>query len=711
MLKIKKDYLFFLIIFLASFFFLGRAVFPGRDEIIYGGDLLTQFYYWKGYLAQNLRQMIVPFWNPYNFSGTPFLAHPTTTPFYPSTFLFLVLPLNLAFSLNYFIHLSIGGIGLFYFARKYSDRLSSLIGAIAFIWSGYFAARIYAGHVDILTTAVWIPWIMASFISLSQEPQSKKKLITAVFSLAMMILAGYGAYLVFIAFFISLYLVYLFLKKTKLISLVILSYFFAFAASVSLTSIQWIPAWQLSKYSIRGMGLPYDLASWGSLPISGLKLFIDPLNRTELNKITFNLGGGPMENPFDHYPGKVLLITVLLFLFIFIASKFIYKDKNKIKINFDFWFFGIAGLLFLSLSFAQNSTPNLHYLLYSLVPLYRYIRIPIQNLVIPVVLLPVIFSYIISKIKFAPLKLLAGFLVLGDLFLFGRQYIFLTEPPPKYIESAILDPVKLDSKEGRLLPALRVTSPLLTRFDLNFSLKYRIETTSGYDPVILKNYYDFIDAANGSKQSSLLLYNVEIPPVLLKKETLDFLNVNRILTDVQNVGTQDFPEMGKGPGFILMENKNPLPLVFPVYKVNEFESEIELKQLIAQNKSNLSKEINLLKNELQDIPGKVSECTENDTDYEIEQLQKNINSIIFKVHTSCPAFLTGSLVNYPGWRAKIDGKDTRVMNSNIAFRAIYVPSGVHTVEYYYFPGIYITGFLISLISAIGFLLILRRNYR
>src|SRR3990167_8418215 len=103
--------LYFVLLFLLVFLFIGKALFPNPDQIIYGGDLITQFYFWKVYLAENLRQGIIPFWNPYNFSGTPFLAHPAVAAFYPATLLYLIFPLNIAFSWNYFIHLLIGALG------------------------------------------------------------------------------------------------------------------------------------------------------------------------------------------------------------------------------------------------------------------------------------------------------------------------------------------------------------------------------------------------------------------------------------------------------------------------------------------------------------------------------------------------------------------------------------------------------------------------
>src|SRR3989344_4001948 len=149
--EIKKEFIVILIITLLAGLFLGKTLFPSNNQIIYGGDLLSQFYYWKGFLKDSIGKGVIPFWNPYNFSGTPFLPHPGIAAFYPLTLVFLLLPLNLAFSWTIYFHLLIAGTGMYLLSRRYADKLISLISALIFMFSGYFAARIYAGHIDLLT--------------------------------------------------------------------------------------------------------------------------------------------------------------------------------------------------------------------------------------------------------------------------------------------------------------------------------------------------------------------------------------------------------------------------------------------------------------------------------------------------------------------------------------------------------------------------------
>src|SRR3989338_11216748 len=102
--------------------------------------------------------------------------------------------------------------------------------------------------------------------------------------------------------------------------------------ATGLSALSWLPTWQLTGNSIRGQGLPYQLASWGSLPVSGLKLFLNPLDRVELNKISFNLGGGPKTNPFDHFIGRTIILIVFGFIILYFLNH-ILSFKKKITIN------------------------------------------------------------------------------------------------------------------------------------------------------------------------------------------------------------------------------------------------------------------------------------------------------------------------------------------------------------------------------------------
>ncbi len=670
-------YLFFIVLSLLLFF--GKTLIPSAGQIIYGGDLLSQFYFWKGYLVDNLQQGIIPFWNPYNFSGTPFLSHPAVATFYPATILYLMFPLQIAFSWNYFIHLLIGSLGMYVLGRLYADKITSLFSAVVFALSGYFAARIYAGHVDLLTGAVWMPWIFYSFKKLIAKPNKKNVLVSTLF-LVLQILAGYQAYVLFILEFITLYFIYkiviaITLKKQR-IFLKIISFVLPIIFSILITAIQWLPTWQLARESIRGQGMSYDLASWGSLPLSGIRLFLDPLNREELNKIVFNLGGGPLPNPFDHFTGIIPIAIVVIFLSLKLISymniKAIKRYVQYVQIDKDFWFFLIACFLFLAISLGSYLPLNIHNILYNYVPFYKFIRIPLQHLIIVVFLVPIMSGMCLQRIRNKWINILLVLLVVAELLYFGKKYILLTEIPDRRNDAQLISYLQKNLKGERLLPLYRVTSPVLNYLDLNAPLKYKLATTSGYDPVILKNYYDFIDTLNGSKASSISYYNVEIPPVRVEGELFKYLNSRYVLTEKGQLASSH------GEFIPVLERGN-----YTLYRYNNTLSRFSLVN---------NKDCGL------DHEGKIS------------VISYSANKIILRVETDCEAILSTGEVYYPGWKAKIDGVETRIHKINVAFRSVYIPKGNHKVEIYYSPEIYYMGGAISLFGMTATYLIIKKVY-
>ena len=67
---------------------------------------------------------------------------------------------------------------------------------------------------------------------------------------------------------------------------------------------------------------------------------------------------------------------------------------------------------------------------------------------------------------------------------------------------------------------------------------------------------------------------------------------------------------------------------------------------------------------------------------------------------------------YPGWHAEVDGRERPILAADLAFRAVAVPPGRHTVRFFYRPTGVIAGGALSLAAllAIGVCLIgLRRR--
>ena len=80
-----------------------RFVF-GTDTVSH--DYIMHYYGWAKSIGEHGE---LPLWNPYLFSGFPMIASAALCPFYPSQWLYFILPFNTAFTMQYVLALAVGG--------------------------------------------------------------------------------------------------------------------------------------------------------------------------------------------------------------------------------------------------------------------------------------------------------------------------------------------------------------------------------------------------------------------------------------------------------------------------------------------------------------------------------------------------------------------------------------------------------------------------
>ncbi len=82
--------------------------------------------------------------------------------------------------------------------------------------------------------------------------------------------------------------------------------------------------------------------------------------------------------------------------------------------------------------------------------------------------------------------------------------------------------------------------------------------------------------------------------------------------------------------------------------------------------------------------------------------------VAVQTDAASPAFLVLSDVNYPGWQAWIDGKSTRIFQTNYVQRGVNIPAGKHFVRFEFHPFSFKLGAGITVASLFGCLYWLRR---
>lgn len=107
----------------------------------------------------------VPLWNPYMFGGLPFVGAMHGDIFYPTAWLRLILPIDVAMNLGFAIHIMMAGFFAYLFFRVL--RISwtgALAGGMAYQLCGVVASLVSPGHDGKLFVSAWMPLILTSLV-------------------------------------------------------------------------------------------------------------------------------------------------------------------------------------------------------------------------------------------------------------------------------------------------------------------------------------------------------------------------------------------------------------------------------------------------------------------------------------------------------------------------------------------------------------------
>ena len=116
------------------------AIFPQNHLV---ADLILENYAWKRFLVEAISERELPLWDPYVFSGHPFLANGQHSALYPLSIVFYVLPLWRAYGIFIWLQLGLAGVFSCLFARVLGvGRLGGLIAGITFQFSGFMVVSV-----------------------------------------------------------------------------------------------------------------------------------------------------------------------------------------------------------------------------------------------------------------------------------------------------------------------------------------------------------------------------------------------------------------------------------------------------------------------------------------------------------------------------------------------------------------------------------------
>lgn len=696
------------------------VLYPSSGKLLFGNDIFRSYHYFRMFARQSLYSGIIPWWNPYLFSGAPFIANPSVSFWYPPNWLFFIFHHRDVYALLIPLHILLAMTGMYWLCRRWMAGIPAWVAGLTFGLSGYFMARVWEGHIDIITSAPFLPIVFGMFWKAMEKP-TRRAIAFASLVYAIQIYAGYQTIALFTGWAIGLAAFFISLRQRSVRPVVtVLTGLFL---TVGLAALQLLPAQEFFRHSFRTYPLPYSWAVMGSLAVTNLKQFIAPFVLGD--QYTYQ-GVRPNYGELVGYIGKVPLGLAILFVIFMFATLRRSRFPQKTSVTpAVIWVFFVLSVLAIWVSMGWYAPIDLNHALWQTIPFYRYLRIPARHLILFVFGMSALAGFGFAKVRNQMIQVLLIVAILADLLPYARHFIEVkNEPesshdsklvalfsPPRCRNSFTSGVVDAGCELSRVLPNFNVGMGTRDALDFDAAMAYPFFSASGYDPSILKNYYEFIAAASGTTKPDVQQSDVQVPYLNVHTFYADMLNIKYVLVpswfDSVGGSSERFPLVLDDPKtyfWRLYENKTVMPRFFLVPKVVILPDRDAVA--LAISKQSYNPKTTVLVDQSSASMNFLGDCGTGEGGM-VVVTSYAASRIALSVESPCNAFLTSSEVMYPGWDATVDGVKTNLFEGNLAFRTMIVPRGNHTIIMEYKPRIFLIGGLISFLTAMGMIVWVR----
>lgn len=740
-------------------FFMGTVLWPAPGLALGGYDVRGLFSPWLEWTRTAVWQGQLPFWHAAQFAGYPFLSNPQIALFYPPTWLTLLLPVRVGLSWHVLFHLLVAGLGMFCFVRQQSgDRWGSWLAALTFTFGGFSAARLYAGHVGLLATFAWLPWLLWAFacsVSVNgRQPtddgprNTEYGIRTAEYRTAVLaglpfglaILAGHTTSLIYVGLVWAAWAVYLAVEdgarngRQALLSrglFVGRQFAFALIVGLLLSGVQLLPLLQFAAVSSRSGAADFAFATAYSFPPAHLVTLLVPEFFGEPTRSGY--WSVPNFEELTYYAGVLPLLALALTL----------RRPTRRGLFY-------VALLLLGLLLALGSYGFLYPLLYEWLPPFRLARAPGRAMVLYAFAAAALLGEVVAgrgHWQVASLDrllrwLLATTAVLGLAVLAATGAIFITIHPTEtsgrlwhqvggwatavfllLLGGALLwRYLALPEQAGRRR-ALGLALTALVLADLwLFGHKFiRLEPQT-IDPL----WPDTI-ALIGTPEERILPWGVSIfeQNGAWQSGLNSIFGYNALEIGALQAFTGSIPDPRSSAYDILSaryvvaqwpleqygDGERPLRLVSQqgAAWVYERARTLPLARLVTEAEIIPDEAAAIARVHQPDFDPATTAILAASPPCELggdgagTAVIREKRDGYWRVETDSPvpALLILSETAYPGWRVRVDGQSAEPLTAYTAIRAVCVPAGTHTVEWQFLPLIYAWGGLLTLIGLLG----------
>lgn len=709
----------------------------------YSGHLFGNSFLWEDFVEQefpfrtlaasSLAEGKLPHWNPYTFSGMPFLADVQVAFWYPPNMLQALFVSDGYLSprvMQWFIllHILVAGAGMYLLVKKMfqTDDWSALLAAIAYAFGGYMTAQVI--HQMIVYHLALFPFVVLLFI---RGFDSWKHSLAAGLVLGVMYLAGHPQATLYLTFFLGLLALYEIgyrIRRKQLAPLVIIRMIVPVIIAAGIFAIELLPSAELASQSLRSE-MTYEKSLEGSMTFGHLATLVLPR--------LFGVTDAAREATVQYWNGASYLswetaayIGVIPLLLSFAASVWGWKRKY---VPF------LAVISLFALLFALGDSFFLYKIFFSL-PFFDRFRTPSRMIML--------FSFSASILGGIGLSMLlknevqkrtallvagGGILIIWLTAVTGVAKSFYPQATPEMLKSF---------SWAASLGALPVVGAVIVAL-----LGFKKKTGLGVAAIVLiltfAELLIYGSKVNASKDDPRNLYR-EQPQVveLLKQEQAKEPSRAQIrqggaLLLKRNQGAYDRIQLLEGYNPLVLARMAPLmaapgaaldllnikwrvtlgqqgvgfePVTTYLPRAKMYYNIVvkpdEEARALLKTDANFDFRNTLLIEEQPSLQISAADPAAKPTATKI-----GVDEFEAKVTTSENGMLFLSEVYYPAWKAYIDGKETKLYRAFTTLRAVEVPKGSHTITMKYESEAFATGSRITIvtlgisIAALGFFIV------
>ena len=700
-----------------------------------GGDLVSFIWPMYRFAARSLRGGEIPLWNPFLYSGAPFVADNQSGVFYPINLLVTLLfgePSYVVIEGLVLFHMWLAGAGVYALGRVLRlRRLAGLLGGAAFGLSDLFVTHV--GNLNLNASAAWLPLLL----TLTHRALIGGGLGWAAGAgavLAVTALAGHGQMLLVAVLALGLYVLYRLIVdiragQRRSLSTLGLAAVMA-VVGVGGAALALLPAHEMAGHTGRGH-LPFQEATRYSLPPAALIGLLAPG--------FYGRGVDGFWGPWDRvevgYVGVVTLVLAALGSGLRPGGKELGAAVQRFGSLRGFF----TLLVPLTLLLAMGSYTPLYALVYRWVPAFDQVRAPARLIVLADLGLAVLAAYGFhrvlesgrsDRVLWTGAGALIGAGALLAVGLPGASRIPPVDRIPQATASVLVATALLGlsglilllSRGHRgwawllllLLPVdlvglgssleVEVNDPTLgfrhedvIEFLRRDASLYRIEGAARAwqpDAALVYGLYDIGGIYNPLGLAPYGAYRWAVGD--RGSPLYDLLGVKYILSDKDHPpgGEEIAPVYSENPAIDVYLNTGALPRALLVYRSRVVPDHAAAWEAIHAPAFNPA-EVVVLEHgeELSGEPG--------DGERYVSVARYGLNEVEIVAQTPIGGYLVLSDVYYPGWKVTVDGRPAEVMRANYVFRAVQLGPGEHRLKFTFTPWTWRVGVTVSVITWLG----------